>query len=51
MLDTALKGLDVVRNACASAIEQAYRFNSYSDGSLLSPRRGQTCTMLLELRC
>ena len=37
MLVSALMGLDVMKSAYAHAIEQAYRFYSYGDSSLLLP--------------
>jgi S-adenosylmethionine:tRNA ribosyltransferase-isomerase len=39
MLVSALMGVDVMKRAYAHAIENAYRFYSYGDSSLLLPRR------------
>ncbi len=39
MLVSALMGLDVMKAAYAHAVEQAYRFYSYGDASLLLPGR------------
>src|SRR5690606_22556719 len=38
MLVSALMGLDVMKSAYAYAVRQGYRFYSYGDASLLSPR-------------
>jgi S-adenosylmethionine:tRNA ribosyltransferase-isomerase len=40
MLVSALVGLDTMKTAYAHAVEQAYRFYSYGDATLLLPKRG-----------